>query len=82
MLVRATSLVRMVSGAPSSLTTMATGLPSAIGRTSALSRPNSARRLTRAGSIRSWPDSALATSRRSLTKASRTTPEFLMRSTW
>ena len=80
--VSATSSVKMTSGAPCSLTTTLTGLPSAIGRASALSLPKSVRRLTMAGSMRSWPDSALATSSRSFTKASRTLPEFLISSTW
>ena len=47
--VSATSSVSSVAGAPSSLTITSTGLPSAIGRASPRSRPNSARRSTCAG---------------------------------
>ena len=83
MLVRATSSVKIVPGiSPSALTITSTGLPSAIGWASPRSRPNSAGRSTCAGSTCSCPDSALATSSRSLTRASRVLPEFLMSSTW
>ena len=82
MLVRATSSVKIVPGSPSAPTITSTGLPSAMGRASPRRWPNSAGRSTSAGSTCSCPDSALATSSSSLTRASRVLPEFLMSSTW
>ena len=80
--VSAISSVSTVAGAPSADTTTSTGLPSAIGRVSPRSVASSAGRLTSAGSMTSCPDSALATSRRSLTSVSSVPVAFLISSTW
>ena len=82
MAVRASSSVSRVAGAFSLSTIRLTWLVSAIGRTRLRSRASRAGSSTSAGSMRSRPDSAFATSSRSLTRVSSVLPEFRMSWTW